>query len=108
MPALHPPRGRGRGPPRRTLGGNEQNRMRTPHMSIDNIDNPRTDDPSIDNAHIDERSRTGLSTLDVLESEAIHIIREVAADVERTVLMISRVKVFWHMIHLLAMAFLPA
>src|SRR5699024_10930430 len=81
MPALHPPRRRGRRPSRRTLCRNEQNRMWTPHMSIDNT--------HIDTPHIDDRPRTGPSTLDVLESEAIHIIREVAAEFERPVLLFS-------------------
>src|SRR5699024_2151678 len=103
MPALHPPRRRGRRSPRRTLGGNEQNRMRTPHMSIDNT---RIDNTRIDN--IEDRSRTGLSTHDVLESEAIHIIREVAADSENPVLLFSAGKDSVTVLPLAAKAFWPA
>src|SRR5699024_7803507 len=54
------------------------------------------------------RSRTGLSTLDVLESEAIHIIREVAAEFENPVLLFSGGKDSVTVLHLAAKAFWPA
>ena len=71
--AVHPPRRPGRGPPRRPLGRARQDRVRAARMSATSV------------------ASTGLPTtqLDLLESEAIHILREVAGEFERPVLLFS-------------------
>ncbi len=53
------------------------------------------------------RPRAALSHLDLLESEAVHILREVAGELDRPVLLFSGGKDSIVMLHLAAKAFWP-
>src|SRR5688572_22027064 len=91
MLAVHAARGRGRRPTSRTLGRRRQDRMRTPPMTL------TLDPPTFE-----------LSHLDALEAEAIYIMREVAAELERPVLLFSGGKDSAVLLRLAEKCFRPA
>src|SRR5437763_6105066 len=78
----------GRGPTLRALGRRGQDRMRAARMSA--------------------FAAPPLSALDVLESEAIHIFREVAGEFDRPVILFSGGKDSTVLMHLSVKAFAPA
>src|SRR5699024_10757251 len=75
-------------------------RRQAPHRTVDPTSMPTPP--------LHDRPRTGPPSLDVLQSEAIHIIREVAAEFESPVLLFSGGKVSVTVLHLAAKAFWQA
>ena len=81
----------GRRPPQRPLGGVHQDRVRAARMTTDATPRP-----------------VGTDQLAALESEAIHIIREVAGEFDRPVILFSGGKDSMLLVHLARKAFWPA
>ena len=88
--ALHRQAGPGRRPAQRALGGLLQDRVRAARMTA----------AAVETAQLDQ--------LDALESEAIHIMREVAGEFDRPVILFSGGKDSMLLVHLARKAFWPA
>src|SRR6185295_1183449 len=94
--ALHGSRGAGPGPAQRPVGGPVEDRVRTARLRKGRM---TTLEPATDAAQ---------DNLAALESEAIHIFREVAGEFDRPVILFSGGKDSTLLLHLAIKAFWPA
>src|SRR5437660_8123975 len=104
MRALHPAWGRTRGP----LDRNRQDRVRTARAARAMSHAARAQLNGRVNAGAPQAARLQLSHLRAVESEAIHVMREVAAEFERPVLLFSGGKDSIVLLRLAEKAFRPA
>src|SRR5437660_3395087 len=104
MRALHPAWGRTRGP----LDRNRQDRVRTARAARAMSHAARAQLNGRVNAGAPQAARLQLSHLRAVEAEAIHVMREVAAEFERPVLLFSGGKDSIVLLRLAEKAFRPA